>query len=67
VVVQVVQLLRAARLVEKADQSLLGRALVEAWKPDDGLAAYGRLVAQLDVSQQDYEAAFCSLQGENVQ
>ena len=67
VVVQMAQLLKAARLIERAD-SRIGRELLAAWAAVDpehpDTAAYVRMVAELEPGEIDYEEAFRSLLGD---
>ena len=67
VVVQVAQLLKAVRLIDDA-YSKTGRELLAAWSAVDpehpDMAAYLRMVAELEPGEIDYEEAFHSLLGD---
>jgi hypothetical protein len=67
VILQIGQLLQAARLVEDAD-TRIGRALIAAWAAIDSehpdMRGYLQLVAQLQPTEADYRDAFRNLQGE---
>jgi hypothetical protein len=63
VVIQIAQLMQAARLIDK--ETPMGRQLLAGWRGIDGdrpdAAAYTRMVAELEPSEIDYQAAFHSL------
>jgi hypothetical protein len=63
VVTQIAQLMQAARLISK--ETLMGRRLLAAWHGIDAdhpdAAAYARLVAELEPTEIDWQAAFHSL------
>jgi hypothetical protein len=67
VILQIGQLLQAARLVEDANTKI-GRALLAAWSAVDperpDMQPYLKLVAQLQPSERDYADAFRNLCGE---
>jgi hypothetical protein len=63
VVVQVAQMLMAARLID--GDTATGRKLLRAWRAIDtdhpDATAYSRMVAELVPSEHDFQAAFRSL------
>jgi hypothetical protein len=66
VVVQIAQLMQAARLIEA--ETPMGRRLLAAWSGIDSghldMAAYTKIVAGLEPAEVDYQAAFRSLLGD---